>query len=156
MSKHLHTLVSTYLHTLVSTHLHTITYKNDYIHTLVIYYLSKYLLATVAVSIQTRAYSSDMVSRAVADPNIKVSDLETAIDNIVDNSCTRDLDIILDKGKEQTQWRSTPKPDGMCALAPVAHELLKVCKNGVAPTKKLENALKARQETNESNSPMTP
>ena len=86
------------------------------------------------------------MGRTVADKNIMVSSLELAIDATLENFGSRNIDEYLDKGGDQTQWRSTPNGNHMSALAYMVDEFIVTggCTNGVIPTKKLQQAIEAR------------
>ena len=83
-------------------------------------------------------------ARTVADPSISIAALETCLDSGFKAVGSRDLDEILSRAHEQTSWRSTPKLQHLASVGPFMIEVVKVCTNGCAPTKKLEQALQAR------------
>ena len=83
-------------------------------------------------------------TRTLADPNTSIAALEACLDSGFKAIGSRDLDEILSRAHEQTSWRSTPKLQHLASVAPFMIEVVKVCPNGCAPTKKLEQALQAR------------
>ena len=83
-------------------------------------------------------------ARTVADPSTSIAALETCLDSGFKAVGSRDLDEILSRAHEQTSWRSTPKLQHLACVVPFMIEIFKVCPNGCAPTKKLEQALLAR------------
>ena len=83
-------------------------------------------------------------ARTVADPSISIAALETCLDSGFKAIGSRDFDEILARAHEQTSWRSTPKLQHLACVVPFMIEIFKVCPNGCAPTKKLEQALLAR------------
>ena len=83
-------------------------------------------------------------TRTIADPSVTIAALETCLDSGFKAIGSRDLDEILARAHEQTSWRSTPKLQHLAAVALFILEFVKVCRNGCAPTKKLELALQAR------------
>ena len=85
-------------------------------------------------------------SRTVADKLIMVSSLEQAIDATLDHFGSRNIDEYLDNGLDQTQWRATPNGKHMSSLAFMVDQFIGTggCTNGVIPTKKLQQALEAR------------
>ena len=85
--------------------------------------------------------SKPAVAKALADPNVSVASLETAIDNTLDHIGVRNLDTYVDKAGDQNQWRKVCQAKGMAALGFMVGELVGICRNGVAPSKKLEHAI---------------
>ena len=82
--------------------------------------------------------------RTMADPNTSIAALEACLDSGFKAIGSRVFDEILSRALEQTSWRSTPKLQHLASVAPFMIEVVKVCPNGCAPTKKLEQALQAR------------
>ena len=89
----------------------------------------------------TAAAMADKKDRVKADENITVAQLETALVSSLSEFGNHDLQLLLDSGGDQAQWRSKIRADAMKPLARMITFFAECCENGVIPTVKLEHAI---------------
>lgn len=77
-------------------------------------------------------------TRALASPDISVSQLEKALLDTLDDFGKDDLMLLLDSCGDQTEWRSKIQADKLKPMCGMLKHFAACCTNGVIPTKKLE------------------
>ena len=96
-------------------------------------------------------FSKMAKQRAVADPSITVQQLEAGLTDAMKSYTSKDLDEVLGVFGDQVDWNRGSKPDLLALATPFFTPLVKLCSNGVLPTRKLELAITAKNSAEKLN-----
>ena len=89
--------------------------------------------------------------RVVADPSITVQQLETSLTDAMKSYTSKDLDCVLSIFGDQVDWNRGSKPYLLALATPFFTPFVKLCNNGVLPTRKLELAITAKNSVGKLN-----